>query len=330
VPTGLTLVSGQGTNAITVNSSSGFIQGLMTVTASSSTCPGTTSNQQSISIAKNAPSTPAGISGPNQICPGTPVTYSVVNPVAGNIYNWSMPSGVTITSGAGTSSVTVSAASSFGQGNIWLSASLPACSTTTSSSTFKQISKDAPPTPGPISGPGLVCPGSTGNVFSVPNTAGVTYNWSMPSGLTITSGAGTNTITVSASGSFLQGNIWLSGSNATCPNSTSNSTSRLIARDVPAAPSAISGPGTVCPSTTGHVYSVTAVAGLTYNWTMPSGLTLVSGQGTNSIVVDLQVGSKAMSVLPPPTLLVELLALLVQSWLTRPDAEWETKHRWER
>jgi hypothetical protein len=286
VPTGLTLVSGQGTNAITVNSSSGFIQGLMTVTASSTTCPGTTSNQQSITIVKNAPATPAGISGPNQICPGTPVTYSVVNPVAGNIYNWSMPSGVTITSGAGTSSVTVSAASSFGQGNIWLSASLPACSTSTSNVVSKLISKDAPATPGTISGPGLVCPGATGVVFSVPNTAGVTYNWTMPAGMSITSGAGTNSITVTAASNFSQGNIWVSGSNATCLNATSQATSRLIARDVPAAPSAISGPGTVCPSTTGHVYSVTAVAGLTYNWTMPSGLTLVSGQGTNSIVVD--------------------------------------------
>jgi hypothetical protein len=108
----------------------------------------------------------------------------------------------------------------------------------------------------------------------------------MPSGMTITSGSGTNSITVTAASNFSQGNIWVSGSNPTCLSATSQATSRLIARDVPAAPSAISGPGTVCPSTIGHVYSVTAVAGLTYNWTMPSGLTIVSGQGTNSIVVD--------------------------------------------
>ncbi|MFN5323547.1 MAG: T9SS type A sorting domain-containing protein [Bacteroidota bacterium] len=286
VPTGLTLVSGQGTNSIIVNSTSSFIQGLMTVTASSATCPGSSSNQQSITIVKNAPATPAGISGPNQICPGTPATYSVVNPVAGNIYNWTMPSGVTITSGAGTNTVTVNAASNFGQGNIWLSASLPACSTSSSNAVSKLISKDAPATPSTISGPALVCPGSTGIVYSVTNTPGVTYNWTMPSGMTITSGAGTNSITVTAASNFGQGNIWVSGSNPTCLNATSQATSRLIARDVPAAPSTISGPGTVCPNTTGHVYSVTAVTGITYNWTMPTGLTIVSGQGTNSIVVD--------------------------------------------
>jgi len=55
---------------------------------------------------------------------------------------------------------------------------------------------------------------------------------------------------------------------------------------VPATPSAITGPGTICPNTGGHVFSVTAVSGLTYFWTMPTGLNIVSGQGTNTITVD--------------------------------------------
>jgi len=104
--------------------------------------------------------------------------------------------------------------------------------------------------------------------------------------MTITNGAGTNTITVSASSTFSQGNVLVSGSNATCTSVSSNATGKSVSRDVPATPSAITGPGTICPNTGGHIFSVTAVTGLTYFWTMPAGLTIVSGQGTSSITVD--------------------------------------------
>jgi hypothetical protein len=51
-------------------------------------------------------------------------------------------------------------------------------------------------------------------------------------------------------------------------------------------PPPISGPTDVCEGQTGAVYSVTPVAGATYNWTVPAGATIVSGQGTSSITVN--------------------------------------------
>ena len=53
-----------------------------------------------------------------------------------------------------------------------------------------------PQTP-PIQGPTPLCENATGNVYSVTNTLGSTYAWTMPAGATITAGQGTNSITVS-------------------------------------------------------------------------------------------------------------------------------------
>jgi hypothetical protein len=52
-------------------------------------------------------------------------------------------------------------------------------------------------------------------------------------------------------------------------------------------PGAITGNSSVCVGSTGNTYSISAVSGATsYNWTVPTGTTLVSGQGTTSITVN--------------------------------------------
>jgi len=47
----------------------------------------------------------------------------------------------------------------------------------------------------------------------------------------------------------------------------------------------ISGSATVCPTTTGHIYSVADVVNVTYTWEVPAGWTITSGQGTYQITV---------------------------------------------
>ena len=50
---------------------------------------------------------------------------------------------------------------------------------------------------------------------------------------------------------------------------------------------AITGPAAVCLNQTGVNYSVEVVPGvIDYNWSVPVGASIASGQGTNSIVVD--------------------------------------------
>jgi hypothetical protein len=68
--------------------------------------------------------------------------------------------------------------------------------------------------------------------------------------------------------------------------------------DVPAQPSVISGTTPVCASTTGLIYSVTNVNGVTYDWTTPAGWSITAGQGTNSITVTSGTEGGSISVTP--------------------------------
>jgi hypothetical protein len=58
----------------------------------------------------------------------------------------------------------------------------------------------------------------------------------------------------------------------------------------------ISGPATVNANQTNVTYSVSAQSGFNYNWSVPSGASIVSGQGTNSIVVNFGTSNGNVSV----------------------------------
>ena len=70
----------------------------------------------------------------------------------------------------------------------------------------------------------------------------------------------------------------------------------------PAAAGAITGPANVCYGQSGVNYSITAVANASnYVWTVPAGVTIVSGQGTTAVVVDFAPGAaspRTISVYP--------------------------------
>lgn len=55
---------------------------------------------------------------------------------------------------------------------------------------------------------------------------------------------------------------------------------------IPVTPGTITGGATACPSSTGNVYSITAVTNATtYTWTVPTGWNITAGAGTTSITV---------------------------------------------
>jgi len=65
-----------------------------------------------------------------------------------------------------------------------------------------------------------------------------------------------------------------------------NSVSITTSSAVPATPGAMTGDPTQCTNVSGQVYSIPAVANAAiYNWYVPSGWTITSGQGTTSITV---------------------------------------------
>ncbi|MEE2829668.1 MAG: hypothetical protein VX498_10825 [Myxococcota bacterium] len=79
----------------------------------------------------------------------------------------------------------------------------------------------APSPPGVITGPVSVCPGTGGYVYSVVPYAGVTsYDWTLPSGATVTAGQGTESVTVSYGSTM--GEVSVTATNACASSSPSS------------------------------------------------------------------------------------------------------------
>lgn len=134
------------------------------------------------------------------------------------------------------------------------------------------------PSAGPISGFTFFCRNTTGNIYNVPAQAGVTFNWTVPSGATITAGQGTNSITVSFNNSAASGNICVTPSNA-CGSGTQVCKALTVRTTVPGTPGTITGPNVGCPGES-KVYSIANLTGANqYLWTPPIGAT-INGSST--------------------------------------------------
>jgi len=236
--------------------------------------------------APGGPNTPGSISGIAAQCPSASnQTYSVSAVSGATTYNWSVPTGWSITSGAGTNTITVSTGSTGQNGNISVTAG-NTCGTSAAIDLAVTVGNSAPQNPGNISGSLSACPGTTAlnyTVASAPNATG--YSWTVPTGWTITSGAGSNTITLTSGASGQNGNITVTADNA-CGSSSSSTLAVVVDNGTPATPSSISGNAALCEATGPQTYSVPADAtASTYTWSVPTGWTITSGTNTNSITV---------------------------------------------
>ncbi|MCX6282156.1 MAG: T9SS type A sorting domain-containing protein [Bacteroidetes bacterium] len=137
--------------------------------------------------------------------------------------------------------------------------------------------------PGSASGPSSLCQGTTGNMYNVPLVAGaVSYEWNFPSGFTISQGAGTDTVVVTAGPDAVSGTVTVRAVNVCNDNPLSPPLAvTMKSRPVPV----ISGATTTCAMSAGMPYSTDA--GMTdYVWTVSSGGNIVSGQGTKDIAIN--------------------------------------------
>jgi len=119
------------------------------------------------------------------------VSYSV-NPVnLASYYVWTVPNGVTLASGQGSTGITANFTCS-GDGYIGITAN-NACGTSPQQNLY--VSTDVV-APGSITGSTIVCPNTsqTYSIAAVPYATG--YTWSVPDGASITSGQNTTTVTV--------------------------------------------------------------------------------------------------------------------------------------
>ena len=129
--------------------------------------------------------------------------------------------------------------------------------------------------------------------FSVPIISSIqNYTWSVPTGSTIQSGQGTNSISVLFGAN--SGNVSVTGTNG-C-GSTIASTPQITVNTLPTGVS-ITGPQTVCAGATNLVYTASSIPNATtYVWTLPNGSTIITATNTITIAIGVNETSGNLSV----------------------------------
>jgi len=228
------------------------------------------------------PSQPAAITGSTTPCAGTLQTYTVAAVSGATLYTWSLPSGftgtsntnsITVTTGAASGTISVSADNSCGK------SSVPTLAITVAS---------APAAPASITGSTASCPGSSQTFTAAAISGATSYTWALPSDWAGTSTTNVITVTVGT----INGNISVTASN-TCGTSAAR-TLAVTTSSTPPAPASISGNTALCPGTS-QTYTAAAVSGATsYTWALPSGFTGTST--TNSITATAGATGGQLSV----------------------------------
>ncbi len=224
------------------------------------------------------------ISGPATPCQGSSGQVYSVTSDPYSTYAWSYSgTGATIDSGAGTSSISVSYSTSATSGT-WTVTPTNMCGPGTAATSGITISP-LPAAAGTITGTSTVCQGSTGISFSTGSITNATsYTWTY-SGTGASISGTTASITINFAANATSGTLSVTGTNS-CGNGEASTFDITVSAGVPAAAGSIIGPASPVCAGTSLTYHVDPVAGaLNYSWTLPTGWSITSGDGTASITV---------------------------------------------
>ncbi len=262
----------------------------LTLTADgTSLCPGGTDNL-TISISAGAPAQPNPITGaPISICtPFTGLVLSTNNDPSATSYNWTavgLNNGITFNPPSTTNTITADFDSTPNSTYTIHVEAVNACGV----SPYRSVNiRCKVGVPASVSGDAFACAGDVKNYTGTAVTGADNYTWTGPAG-TLFDGNPTpyttNNLTVAVT--FPAG--WSGGSiciaaNVACYTSPTKCISVV---STPNQPGGVIGNLNVCPPQAGLTYFVPYISGLTYNWTVPPNTTLISGQGTNTIVIDV-------------------------------------------
>jgi hypothetical protein len=248
-----------------------------------------TARDSIILYVETIPPPPSPITGPDAVCSDTTCFYSVTPYAGATSYSWTVPSGAIIISGQNTDSIqlqwgTISGTVSVIIGNT--------CGTSVPSVISVNVTV-IPPAPSGIQGPSHLCSLDT-TVYktdTLPETA--SYQWTFPAGVTILNGAGTNSIRVIWGET--SGNISVAGENSCGIGPSIIKTVELDS--LPSKPGNINGPDTVCTGKGNYSYFISPVNfASSYEWSLPPGALIGSGQKTNRISVDFSDSASTGSI----------------------------------
>jgi gliding motility-associated-like protein len=278
VSAGGAITSGTGTDVITVIWNLTGLQ-MVSVTYTDATgCPAVSPSVYDVTV---NPLPIPSIAGPVSVCLGSAGnTYTTESGMTG--YEWTVSPGGTITGGSGTNAVTVTW---YATGTQSVSVSYTDTNGCTALfPTVFEIVVYPVQVPG-ISGLDTACSGSTGNIYTTePGMTG--YAWTVSSGGIITSGSGTNEITVTWLAAGAQA-ITVSYTDTNGCSSVTPSVFHVTVDPLPGQAGMINGVSPVCAGTDGVAFSIAPVPdALAYSWALSPGATIASGGGTNSITVD--------------------------------------------
>ena len=152
------------------------------------------------------------ISGPAKVCRNQSGFVYTVSPVSGaTSYTWTLPTG--LTGSSTTNSISVSANSTFCTGVISVVANNN-CGSGTKANICVGVITSLPSTPACIIGSTKICPSNTYTYTASSVSNATEYIWSTSgTGLTIVSGQGSRTVTITSSGSFTSGKIMVRAKN---------------------------------------------------------------------------------------------------------------------
>jgi hypothetical protein len=235
---------------------------------------------------------PGAISGPSQICSAGTYEFSISPVAEATGYEWVLPLGMTL-QGPGTgTSISVTTTSSF-SGNISVKA-ISSCGL----SQARTYRISALPTPGYIYGERVICGGnsiiasadgtilnsdinnSNYNTYYINEVEGATsYTWTLPIGAEVYHQNG-RVIIVYFTEAFQGGSINVVANSANCGSSLPRN---MI---VTTTPTELSGSTNICGLSTA-TYVLNAQNVSNFVWSLPQGMTIESGEGTNSISVSI-------------------------------------------
>jgi len=296
VPTGWEIISGNGTNIITVKvtNAASLVTNAQVRAAASNGCNSNFRNSSNITVG-DVPAQPSPISGtgvPN-VCANMEATFSVTN-VAGTTYTWTIPEEWQLFSGQGTNQITVLTSQTGGIVRV-----MPAngCGEGPEQSTeVTMLSLSGPPSqPGPISGSLIACRSTTGTaiyeVAADPYATSYTWSLSPATGWTVNSATvpNTNIIIYNLSSTAISTTISVTANN-TCGSSAPSTLSVTVPTTNPSQPNNITASGSNPSPCKGSgavlTFSTTEGTNITYyEWTVPAGWNILSGQGTTQITV---------------------------------------------
>ncbi len=313
--------NGSTTPSITVSPTATTTYYLTVTDANGNTC------RDSVKVTVNTaiPATPGTITGATDVCSSfssitaassNAVTYSIAAMSTATSYTWAVPAGVTIVSGQGTSSISVSFANTFVSGAITVKAN-NACGSSTAARSLSVYRRVAA-TPGTVQKsfvPSVVAVtsvcGLASEVYMIRKvTYATSYNWSLALGTnaTITHlnalGANDTAIRVTFASGFVRDTIRVTAQTA-CSVSALR-TVVLNATVAPPAVTALSTPGgnfSVCIGSSINITALSTVPTATqsaiqyFRWTKPANTTITAATADSSrITLRIDAGFTGGSV----------------------------------